>query len=151
MNSIGKYRLTRPEKDEVMTKREIGTFLMVGSLTVLVDFAVYRTFLWLWALGIEFAKGIGFIAGTLFAYFANRFCTFGGKQHASGSAWRFALLYMSTLGANVTVNAITLKLLMDFMAALQLSFLTATGVSATLNFIGMKFFVFKSRAAQVLT
>lgn len=127
-----------------MIKRELSIFLLVGSLTVLVDYLSYRSLAWSGLLGIDIAKATGFLIGTVFAYFANRIWTFGHKSHASGSAWRFTLLYAATLGANVFVNALALSVLADVTAAIPMSFLLATGVSATLNFLGMKLFVFKS-------
>ncbi|PRC93971.1 GtrA family protein [Solimicrobium silvestre] len=134
-----------------MIKRELGIFLIVGSLTVLVDFGAYRSLVWLEVAGVDMAKAIGFLAGTVFAYFANRFWTFGHKSHASGSLWRFVILYGITLGANVLVNSLALKLFADATDAVHLAFLLATGVSATLNFLGMKLFVFKPRATSGLT
>lgn len=130
-----------------MIKREIGIFLIVGSLTVLIDFISYRTLLWLAFVNIDTAKAIGFIAGTIFAYVANRFWTFSHKPHASGSIWRFILLYSTTLGANVWVNEIALGGLTHLDNPLVVAFLIATGVSALLNFLGMKFFVFRTRRA----
>ena len=130
-----------------MIKRELGIFLIVGSLTVLVDYLVYRGVIW---VGVDVAKGIGFLTGTLFAFIANRFWTFGHKSHAPGSAWRFIFLYLSTLLVNVAVNALALKVMTDTMTAVRLAFLIATGVSASLNFLGMKFFVFKSRPTSRL-
>ena len=130
-----------------MIKRELGIFLIVGSLTVLVDYLVYRGVIW---IGVDLAKGIGFLTGTLFAFIANRFWTFGHKSHAPGSAWRFIFLYLSTLLVNVAVNALALKVMTDTMTAVRLAFLIATGVSASLNFLGMKFFVFKSRSTSRL-
>ena len=106
-------------------KRELAIFLAVGAST-------------------------GFLAGTLFAYFANRFWTFGHKSHIPGSAWRFSALYVSTLGANVLINALALKLLADVATSIQLAFLLATGVSACLNFLGMKLFVFRPIPAPEL-
>lgn len=129
-----------------MIKREFGIFLIVGSLTVLVDFAVYRGLLWLDVTSIDLAKGVSFLAGTVFAYFANRFWTFGHQSIAAGSVGRFAALYLSTLIANIAVNALALKVLIDVPSSLQWAFLLATGVSAILNFLGMKFFVFHSQA-----
>ncbi len=123
-----------------MIKREFGIFLIVGSLTVLVDFSTYRSLVWLGIAGIDIAKAIGFLTGTVFAYFANRFWTFGHKLHAPGSVWRFALLYGITLGTNVLINSLALK----FFANVIVAFLLATGISAMLNFLGMKLFVFKS-------
>jgi putative flippase GtrA len=99
-------------------------------------------------MSVEMAKATGFLIGTLFAYFANRFWTFGHKPHVPGSVWRFAVLYASTLGANVLINSLALKLFTDEIAAIPLAFLVATGVSASLNFLGMKFFVFRPSPAS---
>lgn len=129
-----------------MIKRQFTTFLVVGALTVLIDFLVYRALIWSPWLNIDTSKAVGFLAGTLFAYFANKVWTFGQQTHTPGSAWRFALLYSVTLGANILVNACGLVILADLPFAMQGAFLAATGVSAALNFLGMKFIVFKTSA-----
>ena len=126
-----------------MIRREIAIFLVVGSLTVLLDFLSYRGLVWTQLLGVDGAKAIGFIIGTVFAYFANRFWTFGYQPHEGKSVWRFVVLYTATLCTNVYINSLILILLIDFESSIQLAFLVATGVSAILNLIGMKFFVFK--------
>ena len=126
------------------TRAELSRFLLIGVLTVLVDFATYRMQLAL-ALPTALAKTTGFIAGTVFAYFANRHWTFGGSAVRGGSALRFALLYALTLGINVAANAWLLSVLKPFggaVNAILLAFCGATGLSAALNFLGMKFFVF---------
>lgn len=133
-----------------MIRRELAIFLIVGCLTVLLDFLSYRSLIWSSLLGTSSAKAVGFLVGTVFAYFANRAWTFKHKVHAPGSAWRFVLLYTVTLAANVAVNAAALALLVGVSIALQAAFLLATGVSTILNFLGMKFFVFKSRAITEL-
>lgn len=129
-----------------MIRRELGIFLVVGSLTVLVDFIVYRCLAILLDMAVDPAKAIGFVAGTIFAYFANRFWTFGLSSHGSGSAWRFAILYSLTLAANVMVNAAMLAVFQQSSLVVQAAFVIATGVSASLNFIGMKLFVFRPHA-----
>ena len=120
-----------------MIKREFGIFLIVGSLTVLVDFAVYRGLLWLDVTSIDLAKGVSFLAGTIFAYFANRFWTFGHQSIAAGSVGRFAVLYLSTLIANIAVNALALKALIDVPSSLQWAFLFASAVTTPMNVLGM--------------
>ena len=129
-----------------MIKRELGIFLVVGSLTVLVDFLAYRGLVWV-GLGINGAKAAGFLLGTVFSYGANRFWTFGDRSHAAGSVQRFTMLYGATLAANVSINSAMLRLLQETKIALPLSFLLATFVSATLNFLGMKLFVFRTDPA----
>jgi putative flippase GtrA len=133
-----------------MIKREFAMFLIVGVSTVLVDFISYRGLTGFQVMEVDMAKATGFLVGTIFAYFANRFWTFGHKPHVPGSAWRFSALYASTLSANVLINALALRLLADVAAAIQLAFLLATGVSACLNFLGMKLFVFKPIPASEL-
>ncbi len=128
-----------------MIKRELGIFLVVGTLTVLIDYLTYRTLVWTQWLTVDVAKGIGFIVGTIFAYFANKFWTFGHKRHASGSVWRFGLLYATTLLTNVVVNALSLNTLATLSWAVQFAFLIATGISAIMNFVGMKLYVFNRR------
>jgi putative flippase GtrA len=127
-----------------MIKRELSIFLIVGSLTVLVDFTVYRGLVSLQLLNVDIGKAVGFLAGTVFAYFANRFWTFGHKSASSGSAWRFIVLYAVTLVVNVYINALALDVLAGLALAVKVAFLVATGMSATINFFGMKLFVFKS-------
>ena len=133
-----------------MIRRELVIFLIVGASTVLVDFMTYRGLNQFQVMEVDMAKAIGFLVGTLFAYFANRFWTLGHKSHAPGSARRCSALYSSTRGANVLINADALKLLADTAFAFQLAFLFATGVSASLNFLGMKLFVFKPIPAPKL-
>lgn len=133
-----------------MIRRELSVFLIVGVLAVVIDFSAYRGLLHAGVKEIELAKAAGFFVGTLFAYFANRYWTFGHAQHQAGSVWRFVMLYASTLAANVFVNSMMLALLQDATGALQLAFFVATAVSASLNFIGMKIFVFKHKSAAEL-
>ena len=126
-----------------MIKRELAIFLVVGASAVLIDLIVYRGLIGYLVIQVDMAKATGFLVGTLFAYLANRFFTFGHKSHVQGSAWRFSALYASTLCANILINAFALTLLADLDGAILLAFMLATGVSASINFLGMKFFVFK--------
>jgi putative flippase GtrA len=127
-----------------MLSRELRIFLIVGTLTVIVDLIFYRGIASSEIVGVDLAKALGFIVGTIFAYFANRLWTFGHKSKAAGSAWRFGALYATTLFINVLINSVSLTLLPKIDISVHAAFLLATGVSAALNFIGMKFFVFKS-------
>lgn len=131
-----------------MIRRELGIFLIVGSLTVVVDFLTYQALLEWAGLDAGLAKAFGFLAGTVFAYVANRYWTFGRKHHRSGSFWRFGLVYAITLAVNVLINSVVLQKMTGAFAAVQIAFLLATGVSAILNFIGMKLFVFRERGVK---
>ena len=126
-----------------MIKREAVLFLFVGSATVLTDLLCYNLLLWLNFSSVNLAKGLGFLAGLAFSYAANKKLTFAHTQHETGSLPRYLILYSITLGVNVIVNAIALHGLQNWSEVVTLAFIIATGASASLNFLGMKFFVFR--------
>jgi putative flippase GtrA len=125
---------------------EFARFLLVGLTAAAIDFAVYRGLLAL-ALDVQVAKGTGYVAGAVFAYFANRAFTFRlGVGVHGGELARFVAVYLFALVANVLTNALVLALLGRNEATIAAAFVCATGVSAALNFIGMKLFVFGAPA-----
>ncbi len=130
---------------KTLAGKELGIFLIVGTLTVIVDFVIYRGLVTGLAADVDLAKAVGFVSGTVFAYVFNRFWTFGDRQHAAGSAARFIVLYGATLAINVLINRAGLEILRSLETAVSvpMAFVLATGVSAALNFIGMKWFVFR--------
>ena len=126
-----------------MLSQQLQRFLIVGFATVVIDFATYRLLLYLDA-PTAIAKALGFITGTIFAYFSNKLWTF---DRAKGGAYvfsRFITLYVTTLIINVCVNSGVIAVLGEEERFLAFAFLIATGTSATLNFIGMQMIVFKN-------
>lgn len=122
-------------------RREVLVFLIVGGTTVLIDFLFYTILLWSDVAHAP-AKAAGFITGTVFAYFANRIWTFQARHTSLRNIVPFCILYCSTLLVNVGTNAAVLAVLGTGRVSVFLAFLSATGISAILNFVGMKFFVF---------
>lgn len=130
-------------------KYELLIFLIVGFITVGIDFLLYRWFIYFQPFGlsdINTAKGFGFGGGALFAYFANRFWTFNQQKTISGCVFRFIVVYIFNLVANITFNFLGVKWFSNYGLPMEytllFAFILATGISATMNFIGMKFFVF---------
>jgi putative flippase GtrA len=126
-----------------MIGRQLSTFVLVGCITVLIDFLVYQSLLLSNTLTVEIAKGGGFVIGTCFAYFANRAWTFRTEQSSRFSLWKFLILYPVTLVINVTINSATLTILAESLIEIYVAFGLATMVSASLNFVGMKYVVFR--------
>ncbi len=118
-------------------KREIKRFLVAGFSAVGTDLIVY--YLLLKFLDHSIAKTISFIAGTIVAYFINKYWTFEKHTKSIKEVISFALLYTITLFANVGVN----DLVMNKFNFVILAFLVATVVSTILNFIGQKWWVFR--------
>ncbi len=121
--------------------KSVHRFLLSGGLTVLVDLFVYRLIL-VNGLPSEQAKMLGFLAGTAFAYWINKNWTFEAKAHSHKALPPFIALYTFSLVSNILVNEACLMLFGRAELALWAAFLVATGVSATLNFLGMQKMVF---------
>ncbi len=119
----------------------IRYFVIVGILTVLIDYLVYSLSKNL-IINTTQAKAFGFISGTVFAFLANRNITFKNHDNIWGHLYKFLILYSGSLFINVTINNSLLNWFTDFQYKVQLSFLISTSTSAIINFIGMKYFVF---------
>jgi putative flippase GtrA len=130
-------------------RRELVIFLIVGLLTVVIDCTVYFILLGAVGLTTTVAKTTGFLLGTIFAYVANRRFTF--KQpglFSVRSLLMFSGWYFVTLLTNVGANALLLKVFSTITWSVWLSFFLATGISAILNFIGMKYLIFNKRLSD---
>lgn len=126
-----------------LIRRELQIFLVVGALTVLIDLTVYKSLLLYFEFTVSLAKGCGFLSGTLFSYVANRLWTFQNKVFVSGSLYRFLPLYFFTLVINIAVNSLVFTAFSDILLIDYVAFIVATACSTVLNFLGMKFFVFR--------
>ena len=126
-------------------RKEISVFVIVGILTVLIDFSVYQLLIWATNWGTHESKGAGFLAGTLFSYLTNRLWTFGATNSDHSSIWKFITLYGATLTINIGTNGLIIAVLTNINHHKLVAFILATGLSAFINFLGMKFYVFRKR------
>jgi len=126
-----------------MIRKELSFFLIIGMTTVAIDFITYNCFLWTQVFSINFSKSVGFLFGTVFSYFSNKNFTFGHQSYKSGSLMRFILVYGISLIVNISINSYFIYIISNNFYNFQVAFLIATLFSATTNFLGMKFFVFK--------
>ena len=123
-------------------KFEVIIFALVGLISVAIDFALYLLLL-SFGTGVSWAKGISFTAGAVFSYHSNKKWTF----NAWGSPQvfiAFCALYLITFIINVAVNNLVLGFFGLGEMSVLISFITATGCSAIINYYGMKFRVFKA-------
>ena len=118
-------------------KKEFYRFLVAGFSAVGADFMAY--YFLLNFLSIDLAKVLSFIVGTVLAFLMNKYWTFEKYERSYNEIWKFVLLYTTSLFANVMIN----RLVIDLTQIVFFAFLMATGISAFINFIGQKFWVFK--------
>ena len=127
------------EKD--LLKRQLRRFIVAGVCAVATDTTFYFTLTALLENQVALSKSVSFIAGTIVAYLINKYYTFEQKHYSTNELIRFAMLYVSTLLVNTSVNSLVLFLLTEEFKII--AFLCATGTSTILNFLGQKYFVFK--------
>ena len=132
-----------------MLKKEIGCFFIVGLLAVTLDLIVYRFLFLMNILNIENAKAMGFILGSLFAFIANKTWTFEQKTFDWFQLVKFSIQYSLSCSVNVWINT-TLLYSLNGGFTVFIAFILATGVSTIMNFIGMKWFVFKAPSYKVI-
>ena len=138
-------------------KKQIIKFTVVGAIAALADLSFYYLLLQtlpeqvMAAFSNEsIAKGLSFIIGTTVTYYLNKFWTWKKKGRSTRGLFKFLALYACSLTMNVAVNALLLYLLHN-MAMLQslpnkylIAFIGAAGASAVVNFLGQKYWVFKT-------
>lgn len=120
---------------------EITRFALVGATTVIIDLIFYKSLLYA-NFDLNWAKGLSFIIGSLFAYFANKRITFLIKSNNFNKIFFFAAVYSFGLLINVVINSSLLKVMYNFEYKIMICFFISTFFSALSNYIGMKFFVF---------
>lgn len=116
---------------------QIARFGAAGLANVGVDLSVYAALLFLGA-PIPLAKGVAFACGTTFAYFANKNWTFRAGKGNSRQFAAFAALYAASMAVNVGANSAVIALLGGDFLGKAAAYCVALGLSATMNFIGMR-------------
>lgn len=125
---------------------QLVKFVLVGGFSAVVDFGSTALFTFAFGLSDGVAKALGFVLGTLTAYFINRRWTF----QAEPSGRRFAIT-MVTYGLTFAVQWGLYKVSIPWLEGFDLnafwvraiSFVIAQGTATVLNFLIQKFLIFK--------
>ena len=129
-------------KNIKLLHNQVGRFLIVGIITVLIDFVIYILLLF-FDFETDLSKAVSFSGGAIFAYFANRGYTFKSKRKGLLSFTLFSVLYILTLTINVSMNELILSVFGKTQLFIIFAFIIATGLSAAINYIGMKYIIFR--------
>jgi putative flippase GtrA len=129
-------------KIHMIISTQLKHFLFIGLVAAFIDYLIYRSVNILIS-NISVAKSIGFFLGTIFAFLANSKITFDFKNKFLTTLIKFTFLYCTSMIINVFINRISLGFFPDLDLKVEFSFLISSIISAAINFIGLKFFVFK--------
>ncbi|MGE0695516.1 MAG: GtrA family protein [Pirellulales bacterium] len=116
-------------------------FLVIGSSSVVIDYAAYCLLAGPLAVEMNLAKGISYVIGMAFGFVGNKYWTFGSARRSATEPFSYLALYLVTLAVNIGVNGLVLAAL--GRGATLLAFLVATGTTTVLNFLGMRLVTFR--------
>ena len=129
-------------------KHQVIFYFLCGALSTSCDFAIYYL-LYHNDVQLDIAKGSSFLIATFISYFLNKYITFKTLNRSFMEFTNFVVVHLVSMVIDVGTNRLFLLLLSYFIVGQNkffLSFVLATGCSVTSNFIGQKFWVFKSRS-----
>lgn len=137
---------THTSRAQQILQSQLVKFVLVGGFSAIVDFGSTALFTFAFGLSDGVAKALGFVLGTLTAYFINRRWTF----QAEPSGRRFAIT-MATYGLTFAVQWGLYKVSIPWLEGFDLnafwvraiSFVIAQGTATVLNFLIQKFLIFK--------
>ncbi len=129
-----------------LLQSQLVKFILVGGFSAVVDLGSTLIFTFVFGLTDGVAKSLGFILGTLTAYWINRRWTF----QAEASTTRF-IITMLTYALTFVVQVGLYKVGIPWLEGFGLSelwvrvgsFIIAQGTATVLNFLIQKFLIFR--------
>ena len=125
------------------TRRHLARFLVIGTCSAATDLGSYLLLLNLAHWPPSTAKALSYVIGMVVAFFGNKYWTFESPRRSLSEPAAFVVIYLASLLVNVGINSGVLALLDGSLAARLVAFVAATGVSMTLNFLGMRLVAFR--------
>ena len=133
-----------------MIKKEVLRFSIVGVSTVTVAYIIYRTLVF-YGINRDISNGLAYCFGVCLSFFANKSWTFNSKKKSHQVLVQFLILHVFSLFACVFINSIAFINLANNIFRVEIAFLLGIATSTLLNFIGMKYFVFKKSGSPYKT
>jgi putative flippase GtrA len=128
-------------------KEDSFRFVVVGVSAVAIDFTLY---MWLVAIDVPtyLSRGISYFITLLYAYFLNTYYAFKIGEITWSLFFRYWSLYGLVLTFNILLNEALLLLFNKEQSAIVVIYLFVTGVSAIMNFFGLKHYVFSKQSGE---
>jgi len=121
----------------------------LGRRYIFVGLLAFSTDVFFYIVGLSFglpnfqAKAISFVLGMNLSFFLNRAFTFRTSETRFGKV-KFVSVYMSSLAVNVSMNSfLVMKLAHDNQFSKLFAFFAASASAIVINFVGMRYIVFK--------
>ena len=123
--------------------REIGIFLINGFIAVIVAYIVYMVLISA-SLDMYLSSLIPYFSAMLYGYIANKKITFKSRDNISfTNVIKYIGLHLFTMIIYVYLNSYFVVMLEEYKFSLLIAFILPISLTATLNFWGLRFWVFK--------
>lgn len=139
--SLHKHTLKKESEMKKVNFQQAIRYFCIGVSGVLIDASIYSLLL-AFSVQLETAKGIGITTAVIYGYYLNASWTFQGIINST-SLMRYCVLYGSSIAINIAINSCIIGTLGRNLLFIVIAFLVATTISMIINFIGLKFWVFK--------
>tara|TARA_B110000003_G_scaffold173050_1_gene172640 strand:- start:332 stop:715 length:384 start_codon:yes stop_codon:yes gene_type:complete len=126
-------------KIEKITK-QFFSFFSIGIVSFIIDFTFYNIFFYTFQIDVNLSKALSYIMGFLNSYVLNKKITFKSQSKGFREPIAFLFLYLSSM----VVNYYAHKFLIEIYSG-YIPFFGATSLSVIINFLGLKFLVFKKK------
>jgi len=130
-----------------MFKKNSFRFIVVGVSSVIIDFTLY---MWLVTIDVPtyLSRGVSYFITLLYAYLLNTYYAFRVGKITWGLFFRYWSLYGLVLVFNVILNEELLLLFNKEKYSIVVIYLFITGISAIINFAGLKYFIFSKQDSE---
>jgi putative flippase GtrA len=119
-------------------------FILVGGVSVVLDLVSYSVLLKIGRIDPVWAKRASFGIGSIWAFFANKYCTFAVREMRLSDPFLFVIVY----SFGFFLNAFTHDMFLGIFGLKSVAFFSATSVSMCSNFLGQKFIVFRRKESK---
>jgi putative flippase GtrA len=147
--------MVKKVKNLVKKYKEIITYVIVGGMTTLVNWAVYFSLFKLVGLDDDLANVISIVVAVTFAFFANKFFVFRSKTTTAIAFFREMLLFGASRFVSALFEVFGYMFLKYLLSFIDISFvqehqeiaskILISVVIIVLNYVLSKFIVFRKK------
>jgi putative flippase GtrA len=126
-------------------RHQLSSFILGGLIAVTLDWGAFFVLIHFCGISPNISKPISFIVGTVFAFYYNGLFSFQSNLGKSQFI-RHLILYSFSMTINLVVFTLLMRFSPTFLVPKSLpSLVLATAISVTINFVGMRNWVFRSK------
>lgn len=119
---------------------QLKRFLIIGAGSTVISYTIFVISVRLLSLHYLIANIFAFVVSVCFSYNCNKRWSFGGAHHKQSHLVEYLGVYLTSLAA----SAIILRITIDFLGIIpEISFVISLCFTTCINFLGIKFIVFK--------